>query len=169
MKNRVISIISWVIVLWTAKIFLSSLPYKFSAHPDTQHIFGTIGAWMQDVLGDSVGSWFINYGAYAVGSTELIASIILLSPVIFWGLKKSNMQINLPERRVMHGIGGLISAGIMSGAVFFHLFTPLGVEVLHEGKSDHGSLFFAALSILVLGSVMFVLNIVLWNTSKKTY
>jgi len=95
MKNRIISIISWVIVLWTSKVFLFSLPYKFSGHPDTQHIFGTIGA------------------------------------------------------------------------VFFHLFTPLGVEVLHEGKSDHGSLFFAALSILILGSMLFILNFITWQASRK--
>ena len=46
----------------------------------------------------------------------------------------------------------------MAGAVFFHLATPLGVEVLHEGKSDGGSLFYAAVSILVLGLLMFVIN-----------
>jgi len=38
----------------------------------------------------------------------------------------------------------------MSGAVFFHLATPLGIEVLHNGVSDGGSLFYAAVSILVL-------------------
>ena len=46
-----------------------------------------------------------------------------------------------------------MAAVVMAGAVFFHLFTPLGIEVLHEGKSDGGSLFYAALSILVLGIV----------------
>ena len=167
MKSRIISIVSWVIVLWTSKVFLSSLPYKFSGHPDTQHIFGTIGAWMQGVLGEGIGGWFINYGAFAVGSMELIASVILLSPIVFWGLKKSNLATNVPERSIMHGFGGLVSAGIMAGAVFFHLFTPLGVEVLHEGKSDHGSLFFAAVSILILGSVLFIINYITWQASKK--
>ena len=46
----------------------------------------------------------------------------------------------------------------MAGAVFFHLVTPLGIVVLHEGKSDGGSLFYAALSILVMGIVMFFIN-----------
>ena len=40
-------IISWIIALWAAKVFLFSLPYKFSGHPDTQHIFGTIGEWLK--------------------------------------------------------------------------------------------------------------------------
>jgi len=55
-------------------------------------------------------------------------------------------------------IGGLMAAAVMAGAVFFHLFTPLGVEVLHQGQSDGGSLFYAAVSILVLGLAMFALN-----------
>ena len=55
-------------------------------------------------------------------------------------------------------IGGLMASAVMAGAVFFHLVSPLGVEVLHEGKSDGGSLFYAALSILVLGLVMFAIN-----------
>ena len=46
----------------------------------------------------------------------------------------------------------------MAGAVFFHLFTPLGIEVLHEGKSDGGSLFYTALSILILDVELFVIN-----------
>ena len=44
---KILSVFSWVIVLWIAKVFLLSLPYKFTLHPDTQHIFGTIGAWMK--------------------------------------------------------------------------------------------------------------------------
>ena len=51
-----------------------------------------------------------------------------------------------------------MASGVMAGAVFFHLFTPLGIEVIHEGQSDGGSLFYAAASILVLGFVMFVAN-----------
>ncbi len=51
-----------------------------------------------------------------------------------------------------------MAAIVMAGAVFFHLFTPLGIEVLHQGKSDGGSLFYAALSILVSGVIMFVIN-----------
>ncbi len=51
-----------------------------------------------------------------------------------------------------------MSSMVMAGAVFFHVFTPLGIEVLHQGKSDGGSLFYAAVSILVLGIVMVIIN-----------
>jgi len=33
-------------------------------------------------------------------------------------------------------ISGLMTSTVMAGAVFFHLASPLGVEVLHEDKRD---------------------------------
>ncbi len=158
MKNRIVAIFSWVVVLWTAKVFLSSLPYKFSGHPDTQHIFGIIGAWMQDTVSTGLGQWFINNGAIAVGSFELLASLLLLSPIVFWVLKKFNIVNNVPSRALIHALGGLLSAGVMAGAIFFHLVTPLGIEVLHNGVSDGGSLFYAAVSIFVLGIISATVN-----------
>jgi len=158
MKNRIIPIFSWVVVIWTCKVFLSSLPYKFSGHPDTQHIFGTIGVWIQDTISTGIGQWFIEYGAIGVGVFELLASLVLLSPIVFWAIKKFNIASNVPSRALIHALGGLLSAGVMAGAMFFHLITPLGIEVLHNGVSDGGSLFYAAVSIFVLGLISAVLN-----------
>lgn len=159
MKNKLTAIVSWVIVLWICKVFLFSLPYKFSAHPDTQHIFGTIGLWLQEVASMGLGNWFAQYGAYVVGSVELIASLILLSPALFILLTKLNVIHNSPSREWMQGIGGLLASAVMAGAAFFHLVTPLGIEVLHQGKSDGGSLFYAAVSILILGLVLAAINL----------
>jgi len=167
MKDRVISIVSWLIVLWTAKVFLSSIPYKFSGHPDTQHIFGTIGEWMKGILGESFGQFFVNNGAVLVGSVELFASIVLLSPALFFLFSKTGLLKRPPARSLVHAIGGLMAAAVMTGAVFFHLVTPLGIEVLHQGKSDGGSLFFAALSIVILGYIMSAANLMLWKSSKN--
>jgi hypothetical protein len=158
MKNRIIPIFSWVVVIWTCKVFLSSLPYKFSGHPDTQHIFGTIGAWMQDTIATGLGQWFIQHGAVAVGVFELLASLVLLSPIAFWAIKKLNIASNVPSRALIHALGGLLSAGVMAGAMFFHLITPLGIEVLHNGVSDGGSLFYAAVSIFILGLILAGVN-----------
>lgn len=153
------SLISWLIVLWTSKVFLLSLPYKFTLHPDTQHIFATIGQWMKGFIGESASTLFSNYGAYAVGSVELITALILLSPALFFILKKIGVLTTAPNIHLMHAVGGALASVVMAGAVFFHLFTPLGIEVIHEGKSDGGSLFYAAVSILVLGAVMAVINL----------
>ncbi len=159
MKISKTSIISWIIVVWICKVFLLSLPYKFTLHPDTQHIFGTIGLWMKGVVGDSIGTLFMNYGSYAVGSVELLTSIILLLPALFYLFKKVGLLVQVPSRPLMHAIGGALASIVMAGAVFFHLFTPLGVEVIHEGNSDGGSLFYAAVSILILGALMAVANL----------
>lgn len=152
-------IISWAIALWASYIFLSSLPYKFSLHPDTQHIFGTIGQWISDTINGTLGELFANFGSYAVGGVELITSIILLLPGLLWLLRKIGVRKKPVLRERFHVVGGLLASGVMAGAVFFHLFTPLGIEVLHNGESDGGSLFYAAVSILVLGIVLFILNI----------
>lgn len=157
MKLSKTSIISWVIVVWICKVFLFSLPYKFTLHPDTQYIFGTIGLWMKDFIGDTSGQFFMDYGAYIVGSVELFTSLILLSPAVFFLLKKTEV---VAQVHILHAVGGILASFVMAGAVFFHLFTPLGVEVIHEGQSDGGSLFYAAVSILILGFSMATINLI---------
>ncbi|MDD9856869.1 MAG: hypothetical protein OXU96_02280 [Gammaproteobacteria bacterium] len=160
MNKTTTAIVSWAITLWTCYVFLGSLPYKFTRHPDTQHIFGTIGAWMEGLLGRAIGAWFADFGPFVVGGFEFLTSVVLLLPALLWVIAKvkSANSEGANTRARFHRIGGLMAAAVMAGAVFFHLFTPLGVEVLHQGQSDGGSLFYAAVSILVLGLAMFALN-----------
>jgi len=139
-------------------VFLASLPYKFTGHPDTQHIFGTIGAWLEGIAGRAVGRGFADFGPFVVGGFELLTSAVLLLPALLWVVAKMRARDTTGMRAKLHCAGGLMAAVVMAGAVFFHLFTPLGIEVLHEGQGDGGSLFYAALSILLLGAVMFALN-----------
>ena len=158
MPTIISKLLSLIISLWIAKVFLFSLPYKFTNHPDTQHIFQTIGQWMSTTFHASLGEFFANYAAYIIGSVELIAASLLILASLLWLLATAKIsKINLDYRR-FYFIGGLLSSCIMLGAAFFHLFTPLGVEVIHEGKSDGGSLFYAAISILVLGLVLAFIN-----------
>jgi hypothetical protein len=149
---------SWVAVLWMCYIFLGSLPYKFTKHPDTQHIFGTIGDWLGTFFGETIGGLFADFGSYVIGGFELLTSIVLLLPALLWVISKMSGSYFGVTRRRFHMFGGLLASAVMAGAVFFHLVSPLGIEVLHEGKSDNGSLFYAAVSILVLGIVLFLIN-----------
>ncbi len=158
MKRNIIAVVSWLMALWMCKVFLFSLPYKFTGHPDTQYIFGTIGAWMSGIVGSAIGDLFTSNGAIGVGTFELLTSIVLLLPALLWILARTGIGEATGQRVKFHRIGGIMAAVVMAGAVFFHLFTPLGVEVLHQGKSDGGSLFYAAVSILVFGVIMFVIN-----------
>ena len=158
-KQKLVSVISWLIVIWICYIFLGSLPFKFSNHPDTQHIFSTIGQWLEGIAGSVIGNLFSNFGAYAVGSAELLVSLLLLSPLVYWLRNRSRDGATANTvRATRHAVGGLLASIVMTGAVFFHLFTPLGIEVLHNGVADGGSLFRAAVSILILGVVLFILN-----------
>ena len=158
MTPRMISIISWLLVLWITKIFITSLFYKFSGHPDTVYIFSTIGQWLQSALGQSLSTAFSQYGAYVVGTWELITSLVLLAPAFFWLWSAISGSTGLPQRSTLHFTGGLMASAVMAGAVFFHLASPLGVEVMHQGKPDGGSLFYAAVSILVSGIILAILN-----------
>ena len=151
-------VISWLIVFWMCFVFLGSLPYKFTQHPDTQHIFNTIGGWLKGFLGESVGELFSQFGPYVVGSFEALTSLVLLLPILLWLIAKLRRTPFGNTRRRFHQWGGLLASAVMAGAVFFHLFSPLGIEVLHQGKSDGGSLFYSALSILILGFVLFFIN-----------
>lgn len=134
-----------VLSLFIAVIFIQSLFFKFSNSPETQYIFGTLDAW-----GASLGfaGLFAPQGIfsqYVVGSAELLASLLLLA-----GL--------LTQRPALQASGALLAFGVISGAIFFHLFTPLGIEVRNtDGSLDGGELFalacgvcLSALGILVV-------------------
>ena len=84
--------------------------------------------------------------------------MVLLLPALLWVIARVQHRPFVGVRARFHCIGGLLAGAVMAGAVFFHLFSPLGVAVLHDGQSDGGSLFYAALSILILGPVLYLLN-----------
>ena len=125
----------WFAATWIAFVFVQSLFFKFTGSSETQHIFG--------VLGEFFGmAWFAHYGGYIVGVLELIASILLFSRFWPWG--------------------AFLAFEIMSGAIGFHLFTPLGIKMptYNDAGSiigdDGGALFimacitcFCALALLV--------------------
>ncbi len=167
--RKAIAFVSWVIVAWVCYIFLGSLKYKFTLHPDTVHIFGTIGDWLGTFLGSAAGELFSRFGSYVVGSFELLVSIVLLAPILLW-LKSLIAKQAFGKIRIRcHQIGGLLASMVMAGAVFFHLASPLGIEVLHQGQSDGGRLFKAAVSIVVLGIVLFAINRISIAISPESY
>lgn len=109
-------IVPWLLVIFPAFVFLQSLPFKFSGAPETQHIFGTIGAWFDAIGLGAVGQPFAANGAYVFGAIEAVTAILLL----------------VPKTRV---IGALVGAALLTGAIFFHVATPLGVAVTFPGTT----------------------------------
>lgn len=129
--------IKWALCIYIAFVFLQSLFFKFSNSLETQHIFGTLGEW-------SGLAWFGQYGGYMVGVSELIAVILLFITAT-------------------HALGALMSMGIISGAIFFHLFTPLGIAqpVFENGKvvgDDGGILFIMACGIFIASVALLVMD-----------
>lgn len=98
-----------------ALIMLQTLYFKFTASEESVYIFATVG----------MEPW----GRIAVGSLELIASILLIVPAFVW-------------------LGSVLAFGLMAGAIGLHL-TVLGIEV----KGDGGLLFFYACLVAVCSVV----------------
>jgi len=120
------------ISLFAAAVFLDSLRYKFTDHPNTQEIFGRLDAWAASFGAAGLFGHTGLFSQYVIGSAELAASALLLI-----GL--------LPRFTRLNALGALIGVAVMSGAVSFHLFTPLGIDPNNDG----GGLFGAAVTIWI--------------------
>jgi|TARA_B110000908_G_C10063272_1_gene361640 uncharacterized membrane protein YphA (DoxX/SURF4 family) len=134
--------ITTVMVLYISIVFIQALRFKFTDSVETLHIFSTLNIWAYDTL--NIEGLFLPPGifnAYVVGSSEFFASIVMLI-----GLFSS--------RKYLITIGALMSLGIISGAIFFHLFTPLGIDVLGDG----GLLFSSACGIWLMSLAIIVMN-----------
>lgn len=131
-----------ILALFVAFVFLQSLFFKFAGlfgEPAdvTIYIFSTVGEWMQSIGLVSVGQLFADHGGIAIGLAELVASVLIM----------------LPATRVW---GALMGLGLMSGAIFFHVFTPLGLfpytdlACLQEGCPQEKPLFFMAVAVWMI-------------------
>jgi hypothetical protein len=130
------------ISLFGAVIFIDSLRYKFTDHPKTQVIFGALNDWATSL---GAGGLFAHTGLfnqYVIGSAELVASSLLIVGLVP-GLKRLN------------ALGALIALAVMSGAVSFHLFTPLGIDPNNDG----GGLFAAAASLLAGSLILLAIRL----------
>lgn len=103
-------IITWILRLLAALILLQTLYFKFTAHPQSVHLFTQLG----------MEPW----GRIGVGVMELIAALLILYPRTT-------------------GIGAALGAGLMAGAIFFHL-TILGI--VYDG--DAGLFIYAVITFV---------------------
>ena len=125
-------------------VFIQSLFFKFAGSEETVIIFRTIGQWMASIgLPNAIAQGFAEYGGWIVGIAELVACVLLI----------------IPRTRLW---GALLALGIMSGAIFFHLFTPLGVDrvIDAEGNTDGGVLFIMACGVWLCALIISVLRAV---------
>ena len=125
---KVRAILLWVLSAYIAAVFVQSLFFKFTGAPESIYIFSTLRDWSGIALFEPVGRWII-------GLSELSASILLF----------------VPRARIF---GAALAIGIMTGAIFFHLFSPIGVVILGDG----GELFTLACGVWISGWVILFLS-----------
>jgi hypothetical protein len=109
--------VAWGLSAYIAFVFVQSLFFKFSGSAESIFIFGTLRDWSGIGLFEPFGRWFI-------GFSELVAAILLFVP---------GFAV----------VGAGIALVIITGAIFFHLFTPIGVEIMGDG----GELFILACGV----------------------
>ena len=127
--------IEWIPVILIAIIFGGSFPFKFTNAAITVHIFDEVGTWLGL-------DFFRTVGGYIIGVAEAIAILLVL----------------FPKTR---GLGGLLTFGIMSGAIIFHVFSPLGivVEYTENGQAmQEVELFYMAIVAWFSGLFLFLRN-----------
>lgn len=120
--------IVWGLSAYIAFVFVQSLFFKFTGSAESIYIFSTLRDWSGIALFEPAGRWII-------GSAELIASILLF----------------VPRTRIF---GAALAIGIMTGAISFHLFTPLGVVIMGDG----GLLFTMACGVWISGWIILAMS-----------
>jgi uncharacterized membrane protein YphA (DoxX/SURF4 family) len=105
--DKVLGAVAWALAAFIAYIFIYYLQFKFTGHPGSVELFTTLTDW----LGFHGHEKFMRIGT---GSMELVASVLLF----------------IPATQV---VGAALALGIMSGAIFFHLVSPLGIDPYGDG------------------------------------
>ncbi|MCZ4281360.1 hypothetical protein O4H49_11265 [Kiloniella laminariae] len=118
-------ILPYLLAVFIAYVFLRYLPFKFASG---SHLFQVLEDW-------SGLAWFEPHGRYLTGGAELLACILLFIPRL-------------------QSLGGLLSLALMTGAIFFHVFTPLGIDPYNDG----GKLFTQAVGVWFSGLIIIFLR-----------
>ena len=146
--------------IFVAFVFIQSLFFKFAGATETLLIFGTLDKWAADTFG--IAGLFNPGGIFSakvVGSAELVASILLLV-----GQFGGHFMAGLRKLQVL---GAALGLGIITGAIFFHLFTPLGIVVGNEVvegvntaevATDGGTLFFMAVGVWIANLTILIMR-----------
>ena len=105
--HRIHRLLTWPAALFIAGILLWYEQYKLAGNPGSVMLFTTLSDWL----------WIPGYEKpfrLAVASAEIVASVLVV----------------IPATRM---VGSVLALGIMSGAIFFHLASPLGIDPYHDG------------------------------------
>ena len=108
MRNHcVFKWLTWPAALFIAGTLLWYEQYKFLGHPGSVHLFTVLSDWL-------FISGYEKPFRLGVGIAEIIASVLVV----------------IPATRMIGAAGSL---ALMSGAIFFHVVSPLGIDPYDDG------------------------------------
>jgi len=126
-RNPILRLLTWPAALGIAGILLWYEQFKLTGNPGSVYPFTVLSDWL-------FISGYEKPFRLAVAAAEIPASVLMV----------------LPFTRML---GAAFALGIMSGAIFFHLARPLGIDPYDDG----GSLFKEACAVwLAAAFVLFV-------------
>ena len=105
--DRALKLFAWVPALYAAHIMLWYEQFKLNGAEGSVMLFQTIADWI------GIGGYEPAF-RLTVAWAEIVASVLL---------------INTGSRM----FGALLTMGIMSGAIFFHVASPLGIDPYNDG------------------------------------
>jgi len=114
---RIHRLLTWPAALYIAGILLWYEQYKLTGNPGSVWLFTVLSDWLYLDGHEKPFRLF-------VASMEIVASIL----------------VAIPRTRMF---GAALALGVMSGAIFFHVVSPLGIDPYHDG----GTLFKEACTV----------------------
>jgi len=124
--DRMLKLLCWPAALFIAGILLWYEQFKLTGNPGS--------VWLFTVLSDWLGiHGYEKPFRLAVGSAEIAASILVV----------------IPPTRI---VGAALALGVMTGAIFFHTVSPLGIDPYHDG----GKLFTEACAVWLCSAFILV-------------
>jgi hypothetical protein len=114
---RVHRLLTWPAAFYIAGILLWYEQYKLTGNPGSVWLFTVLSDWL------FISGYEKPFRLF-VASMEIVASVLVIIPYTrMWG--------------------AALALGVMTGAIFFHLASPLGIDPYHDG----GALFKEACTV----------------------
>jgi hypothetical protein len=126
--SRISNLLSWAAALYIAGVLLWYEQYKLPGADGSVWLFTVLSDWL-GIPGHEKAF------RLSVAVAEIIASVLVL----------------VPATRI---VGAVLSLGIISGAIFFHLVSPLGVDPYGDG----GHLFKEACAVWLSSAFILVVQ-----------
>lgn len=115
--TRVHRLLTWPAAFYIAGILLWYEQYKLTGNPGSVWLFTVLSDWLH------ISGYEKPFRLF-VASIEITASVLVVIPwTRMWG--------------------AALAPGVMSGAIFFHVVSPLGIDPYHDG----GALFKEACTV----------------------